>query len=40
MRMSAATSTIWDIRSQNLLENWYAMKTAVTEKQIEQFIGD
>ena len=26
--------------SQNLLDNWYVMKIAVTEKQMEQFIGD
>ena len=33
--MSTATNTIWDIRFQNGLENWYVMKIAVTEEQIE-----
>ena len=38
-RMSTATNTIWDIRSRNLLGNLYVIKAAVTEKQMEQFIG-
>ena len=38
--MSTATNMTWDIISQNLLENWYVVKIAVTEKQMEQFIGE
>ena len=40
LQMSTATNAICVIMSQNLLENWYVMETAVTEKQMEQFIGD
>ena len=40
LQMSTAPNTIWDIISQILLENWNVMQTAVTEKQMEQFIGD
>ena len=34
--MSTTTNLIWDIRSQNVLENGYVMNTAVTEKQMEE----
>ena len=40
LTMSTATNMSCDTMSQNLLENWNVTKIAVTEKQMEQFIGD
>ena len=34
------TQMSWNTISQNLLEKWYAMQIAETEKQMEQFIRD
>ena len=38
--MSTATKMSWNTISQHVLENWYVTNIAVTEKQMEQFIGD
>ena len=40
LSLNSATNMGWDIFSHKLLENWFVMNTAVTEKQMEQFIGD
>ena len=37
--MSSATDTSGNLRSRKLSVNWYDMKIAETEKQMEQFIG-
>ena len=38
--VSTATNMSWNTISQNLLDNGYVMKIAVTEKLMEEFIGD
>ena len=38
LQMSTATNMIWDIRSQKLVGNWNVMNTALTEKQMDQFM--